>query len=78
MEEGGDDILYVSFSLSLSDVYLSRVIFMYLFFLFQATPLPEHASCWEFRAAAKLHPFSPQHVISLPFPSERRLSLDEV
>lgn len=71
MEEGGDDILYVSFSLSLASSDVN-------FFFSPDDAPPKHTSCWELHAAAKLSPVFSTTVISLLFPSERRLSGDEV
>lgn len=49
-----------------------------IFFFSPDDAPPKHTSCWELHAAAKLSPVFSTTVISLLFPSERRLSGDEV
>lgn len=64
----------LSLSLSLWRLFISRDFL----FSFQATPLLNTLPAGSFAPQPNLSPFSPQHVISLLFPSERRLSRDEV
>lgn len=64
----------LSLSLSLWRLFISRDFL----FSFQATPLLNTLPAGSFAPQPNLSPFSLQHVISLLFPSERRLSRDEV